>query len=285
MALMLFKPFNLGNWFVIGFSAWVAYLFESSFQFHFNLPGPELWTDEWPWKEGFESVLADHLWLIIAATVFVSLVVFALALVLFWVSARFRFIFLDHVVGDRMDIAKPWRRYARQGNSLFVWWAVFGLLGMTAAIALIIPLVILVIHMKETMGAPQILGVAGIVMLLFLLMVLFQLVLMLLAHFVVPVMYKHHLRTTEAWRLFLPCLRRHLGPFVLFTLLLAGLHLALAAVVLAATIFTCCCAAILLAIPYVSAVLMLPVTIFFRAFSLYFLRQFGAPFDVMETAP
>ncbi len=283
MKLILFAPFNLGKWCVIGFSAWLAYLFESSFNFQFNLPGgADLWADEQLWTEGIEAFLADHMWVVGTIVVLILFAVFALALVLLWVSARFRFIFLDHVVGNRTEIAKPWRNHVRQGNSLFVWWAVFGILGITVMIALFIPLIILIMRMNETVGASQILGVAGFVMLLFLLMVLFHFVLMLLSHFVVPVMYKHDLRTTEAWRRFLPCFRSHPGPFVLYTLLLIGLHLGIGVAILAVVILTCCCAGIILAIPYVGAVVLLPVTIFFRSFSLYFLRQFGEDFDLLD---
>ena len=35
--------------------------------------------------------------------------------------------FLDNVVHDRVEIARPWREYQKEGNSLFVWRLLFGL--------------------------------------------------------------------------------------------------------------------------------------------------------------
>jgi hypothetical protein len=40
-------------------------------------------------------------------------------------------------------------------------------------------------------------------------------------------------------------------------------------------VITCCIAGCLMAIPYVGAVVVLPVTVFFRAYSLEYLAQFG----------
>jgi hypothetical protein len=44
-------------------------------------------------------------------------------------------------------------------------------------------------------------------------------------------------------------------------------------------LFTCCAGFLLLAIPYVNAVILLPVSYTFRAFSLEFLAQFGSGFN------
>jgi len=47
---------------------------------------------------------------------------------------------------------------------------------------------------------------------------------------------------------------------------------------------TCCIAGCFLAIPYVGTVLLLPVLVFQRAYSLHFLAQFGPAYDVFPPA-
>lgn len=47
------------------------------------------------------------------------------------------------------------------------------------------------------------------------------------------------------------------------------------------TCLTCCLASL----PYIGTVMVLPVPVFFRSFSLLFLRQFGADWDVWSKIP
>jgi hypothetical protein len=47
------------------------------------------------------------------------------------------------------------------------------------------------------------------------------------------------------------------------------------------TCLTCCVASL----PYLGTVIVLPVPVFFRSFSLLFLRQFGADWDVWRKIP
>jgi hypothetical protein len=46
--------------------------------------------------------------------------------------------------------------------------------------------------------------------------------------------------------------------------------------------FTCCCLACILAIPVVGTVAVLPLLVFKRAYSLYYLRQYGMHLDVFN---
>ena len=52
--------------------------------------------------------------------------------------------------------------------------------------------------------------------------------------------------------------------------------------VISIVIGTCCLAGILFAIPYVGTVVMLPVPVFFRSFSVYFLQQFHPDYRIMQ---
>ncbi|MHC4363408.1 MAG: DUF7544 domain-containing protein, partial [Planctomycetota bacterium] len=84
----------------------------------------------------------------------------------------------------------------------------------------------------------------------------------------------------EAWHDFWTLLKSNKGSFALYILFQIVIALAIGAIVAAAGFLTCCCGFFLLAIPYIGTVLMLPLLIFSRAYSVLYFRQFGAQFDV-----
>jgi hypothetical protein len=48
---------------------------------------------------------------------------------------------------------------------------------------------------------------------------------------------------------------------------------------------TCCIAGCLMALPYVGTVALLPVLVFKRSYSIYYLAQFGPAYNVFPPAP
>ena len=58
------------------------------------------------------------------------------------------------------------------------------------------------------------------------------------------------------------------------------LGLAIGLTVACLVLMTCCIAVIPLIIPYLGTVLLLPIYVFWRCYSLYFLRQAGSELDV-----
>jgi hypothetical protein len=68
----------------------------------------------------------------------------------------------------------------------------------------------------------------------------------------------------------------HPGEILLYCLFWIVLALATVVVTCLATCATCCIAAI----PYVGTVILLPIFVLLRSFSLLFLRQFGPAYDV-----
>jgi hypothetical protein len=70
--------------------------------------------------------------------------------------------------------------------------------------------------------------------------------------------------------------------FALYILFQIVIAIAIGAIILAAVCVTCCCAACILAIPYIGTVLILPLLVFKRAYSLLYFRQFGPQFDVFS---
>jgi hypothetical protein len=59
--------------------------------------------------------------------------------------------------------------------------------------------------------------------------------------------------------------------------------MAIGVMILALVLVTCCCAGCLLAIPYLGTVLLLPVLVFKRSYSLYYLAQYGREYDALSS--
>jgi hypothetical protein len=98
--------------------------------------------------------------------------------------------------------------------------------------------------------------------------------------FVVPIMFRRGNKCLAAWGELRGLLRARFGTFVLYLLMQIVLGMAIGMLVLAVVLVTCCIAGCFLAIPYIGTVLLLPVLIFQRAYSLHFFAQFGADYDV-----
>ena len=101
----------------------------------------------------------------------------------------------------------------------------------------------------------------------------------LISNFMVPVMYRQRCGASKAFGIVVRLLAAYPGEILLYCLFLIVLALATAIVACVATCATCCIAAI----PYVGTVILLPVFVLIRAFSLLFLRQFGSDYDVWAT--
>ncbi len=283
---LLFRPFDLGRWIAIGFTAWLATLTEGGGGGNFNLP-----MDSKHELKQLGTFVHQHLAAIIIGATLLLLVCFLLRLVLSWLSARGKFMFLDNALTNQAAIAEPWRRWRTQGNSLFWWDFVFGFVLLALVLVLgglCVALAWPDIHLKVFRGY----AIAAIVLGFLLLLpfsVLFGYILVFLHDFVVPLMRKHDLKTNAAWRRFLPLLRANVGAFLLYGLVRFAVSLvlgmALVTVGCLACLFTCGCAGCLLAMPFIGTVIILPVVAWERYWGPEFLRQFGPEFDVWCTPP
>ncbi|MGH2628316.1 MAG: DUF7544 domain-containing protein, partial [Anaerolineales bacterium] len=104
-----------------------------------------------------------------------------------------------------------------------------------------------------------------------------------LQSFVVPIMAKHHLTATAAWRRFLPLLRANAGGFALYTIVVLVAWLAVGMAVLFAGCLTCCIGFVLLAIPWLGTLPLLPALLFFRLLSVHYLAQLGPDYDLFAS--
>jgi hypothetical protein len=265
---MLFKPFEWRKWFVLGFCAWLAQLGEGGGpNFNASGGGPE------PFDPVLECI-REHLGLVILLAVVVFLVLVAIGLVLTWLSSRGKFMFLDGVVRNRGAVVEPWHRFRTPGNSLFGFRVVFGLAAL--AVVLLIAGAGLAIAwpdiQAERFGVMAVAGILVGALLMIPAIVALGLLAALLEDFVVPVMYLRGVRALAAWGIvWREILPGHVGKIVLFYLMkiLLGIGIGMAAIV--ATCFTCC----LTIVPYLGTVILLPIFVFSRSYSVYFLQQFG----------
>ena len=94
--------------------------------------------------------------------------------------------------------------------------------------------------------------------------------------FIIPIMYKKNVAVLKAIQIFKnDLLAGNVGSFLLFYLMKILVGIAIGVLVLAAFCLTCCIACCVSAIPYIGTVLLLPVIMFKRCYSVFFLEQFG----------
>ena len=283
---ILFQPFDLAKWCVMGFAAFLASL---SGGMHFNFNGFNR-NQDWNWK--FTSVRRDMVetsahwpgW-VIPLIVIAVLFVLALVVVCIWLGARGRFIFVDCIVRNRAAIKEPWREFRTEGNSFFLLSLLIVLLVLVVVALMTVPIFLpLILH------SPNLLSKTAMVIWL----VCFVTIVVLLAfgwnwisQLMVPIMYRKRCRATAALRDVLGLISNHPAPLILYFLFFIVLAIAAIVVGCVATCVTCCIAAI----PYVGTVILLPLHVILYSFTLMFLRQFGSEYDAwggrsaFETVP
>jgi len=274
---ILFQPFNLGKWCVIGFAAFLAggVNFNFGFRFPFNGGNWNFLSSSYNPSNVPSFASGEHIqaW-VFALIAVISLIVLAIIVVLSWLRARGAFIFTDCIVRNRAAIVEPWKEFQREGNSLFLFsWLVVLLFLATAAAAFAIFLLPITISGKSV-GGKDVGTIVGIV--LFCALVFFAgLGWALISHFMVPIMYRRRCRAVVALRESTSLLMAHPAPIILYFLFLIVLAIACGIVGCVTTCVTCCIAAI----PYVGTVILLPIFVLLRSFLLCFLRQFGPDYD------
>ena len=277
MKRILFQPFDLKKWFVIGFAAWLAHV-GSGGGFNFR------WGDRddlHGLNEFFGQI--PNVMLIVGLCALATLVL-VLAVVCAWLRARGRFMFIDCIVKNRGAIAEPWREFRKQGNSYFLFALLLGFIFFIVAALLALPLIIPAIQrasilriVPDHLNFYVIAMIAGWGFAILLLIVAWALI----ANFMVPVMYRRRCGAYEAFRIVLSLIAAHPGEILLYCLFLVVLGIGTGVISCLAICLTCCIAAL----PYIGTVILLPVYLLFRAFSLCFLRQFGSDYDVWQLAP
>jgi hypothetical protein len=293
---MLFRPFNLAKWITIGFGAWLAGFGESGgggFN-GFNGGNHNSGGNHSHPAEQFRhfyfqarDYVAENFYWITPVAVIVALVLLAIWLLVLWLSSRGKFMFLHCVALDVAEVEMPWRKFAGAANSVFRFRVAVGLAGMILMLPLLVFLAIVILKMV-LQGEADVAGVLtaiGLGLGLFLLSLVFALVHKFLMDFVVPIMFLRGGTCLAAWREFYALFTANFWRFVLYVLFQIVLNMAIGVIVLLAMVVTCCLACCLMMMPFVGTVLLLPVLVFKRAYSLYYLAQYDPQYDVFPVPP
>ncbi len=283
MARSLFRPFDITRWMIVGLTAFLAGLadyggggtissrFVGFADFHDFLRLPQLL---WEW------LMDNPGWLILIVSV--SVLIFLLYILFLWLSSRGKFMFLDNVVKNRAEIAKPWHEFKRLGNSLFLWRLFFRLVCIVVFIVLLGQCFIIGSSIYEDRYASTfpVFKIVAMVFLLILMIAAAGYILLFLEDFVVPIMYKKNLSANRSWGVFFQLFLKHPVEFLLYGILVFFLYIIAAVCIVVAALLTCCIGLVLLIVPYIGSVVILPVSYLFRSFSLEFLGQFGEEFKL-----
>jgi hypothetical protein len=219
------------------------------------------------------------------------LLILVLTVLFHWLGARGTFGHLDGVATGRYDIGRAWREHAASADSLFRWRLGLGLTFLTLFAAVSIPFFLSVwsiLNSGDAVTPERMLFHSGFFLWMgavLLLLIPAALLRFFLNEFVVPLQYLRRSAcgpaAREAWGL----VRARPGAFVLYLLLKFVLHLGAAMVVFAAGMVTCCAGFVIMAVPVIGQAILQPVLVFFRAFPLHFLRQFGPEYDLFNPPP
>jgi hypothetical protein len=283
---MLFQPFDPSKWFTIGFCAWLAGLGSRGFSFNYGggsqrNGGSGGRTAQEVFQQARGFVMNNLFWIL---PLIVVLVFFCLAVgvVLLWLRSRGQFMFLHCVALNKAEIDVPWRKFVAEGNSLFVFRLVLGLVWMIPMVPFVIVAVVLVIRMINR-GAPDIhviISLIGVGLIILALGIVFFVIGKLTTDFVVPIMFLRRCKCLDGWRELCHLLSTHAARFVVYLLFQIVLGLAIGVIILTTIIATCCVAGCVMLMPYLGTVLLLPVLTFKRSYSLHYLAQYGREYDV-----
>jgi len=288
---MLFQPFDLGKWFVVGFCAWLAYLGEGgggggggggNFNNNFNA-GNRHHAEE-SFRHGYEQArdfVSTNLYWIVPAVVLVVLLLLALWLLILWLNSRGKFMLLHCVALDKAEVVEPWNKFAREANSLFWFRLALGLISAALMLPILAVIAVLILRMvlrgEPDVGSIVTAGSLGLG--LFVLALVFAIIHKFTVDFVVPIMFLRREKCWTAWKEFYGLLTANPGRFTLYILFSIVLAIAIGMIVVMFMLVTCCFCCLML-VPYVGTVILLPVLVFKRAYPLYYFAQYGPQYDV-----
>ncbi len=278
---LLLRPFNLGRWFTLGFVAWLIHLGQAGGSAAGSDPGMQLKLRDGDWGGAADSVAeAVHgvlpsglaVLLIMALAIAVLLV----AVTLLWVSCRARFVWLENLTAQDHAIGRHWTRFARQGDSFFLWKLAYYVL----LIVILAPLAFFaglfgVLTGSGFDGPGSILSWMLLGVLTFTVIVILAFVHFYGDAFVTVLMHRRGLTVIPAWRAFRRLFEAHPGAFVAVAFVKFLLHLATAIVVTVFGLITCCVGFLVMAVPYLGAVVQLPIFAALRYYDLCWLGQFA----------
>lgn len=284
MAKVLFKPFDIGKWFVLGFCAFLSTCDDGGGG---NIPtnwggrGGGGGGGTGPSTQEIIAWINNNLSVIMILTVAALLLILGLTALMTWLGSRGKFMFLDGIVRNRGAVAEPWKELRQLANSRFQFAFTLRLIALVVTIGIIALGLTLAWPdiQAQNWGESATIGLVVGVSILIVAMLGFLVIGLLLDDFVVPAMYLRNQRVMDAWRTVRQeLLAGHFGKIVVFYLMKIVLGIAVSVIALMATCVTCCIAAL----PYLGAVILLPLLVFMRCYSLCFIEQYGPAWKIFR---
>ena len=286
---ILFRPFDFGKWFVIGFCAWLAYLGSGGGGGGGSGGNGRGGRGSYEIQEGLgeaKHFVLENLHWIIPVSVVVVVIGIVLWLAVMWLSSRGRFMFLHCVAHNKAEVSIPWTKFRQHANSLFLFRIILGLISfITIGLPLLLAIGIFIMMIAGD-GAIAI-GILGGIMIGLIILVgaiIFGCISKFTMDFVVPIMFLRTTSCTAGWREFLTILSANKARFALYILFQIVIGIVLGTIKMMGFCIGCClcCAGFLLLIPYIGTVILLPLPVFTRSYSLLYLKQYGPEFDVFS---
>ena len=271
MVRILFQPFEFKKWLLLGFCAFLAQCGENSGS---SGSSGSAGNESGQFAQARTWIESQPSELLMTIAICGGILIILTALFTIWLSSLGKFMLLDGIVKNRGAVSEPWGEYKSEGNSLFLFRIVFGLLAIVGLIITGgIPVLIALPDIQSEIfrGA----SIAAIVIAACLLLpyaiacITFK---FFLDCFVVPTMYLKRVRVVEgvnvAWN---ALCKGHIGSAIVLMILMFLFGIVASIIAIAGICATCCIGAL----PYVSSVLLLPITVFFTCYTLCYIQQFG----------
>lgn len=282
---MLFRPFDLNKWIAMGVIIFLSVLGTGgaggSFP-NFQSPGgtgtgtsdPREIVDEARTfvTENFNEIV------LIGGAIFLFIV--AISVLIAWLGARGRLMFVRAVALDDAGIGVNWTEAGKLSSSLF-WFSIVLMLLSWMVMLLITGVALLLIVRAVDAGANSFDELMLYFLVPVLLILLYTAVILpiwlLLNDFVVPVMYRFNVTVGLAWRIVLGMIGGNILTLTLFYVIRFVVAIVKGIVIMLAGCATCCVGFL----PVVSQALTAPVHVFDRAFSMFALQSMSPDFEMI----
>ena len=299
MLRILFTPFDVYKWLLLGSCAFlgqcgqggrpssisdIGQLWRGSSKTTINQTNV-LMNDEL--TAFLSTIWQDHLGIIIFGGGAIALGVIALLLFITWISSRGKFMLLDGIVKNRGAISEPWSEYKTQGNSLFFCRTIlqvvsFIILLCVATIAAVATFPDIQSGNFENIksGNFENITIAGAVIggsaFLFYILIMIGINFFLYC-FVVPTMFIQKIKVMEAVPLVWNKLcKGNVASAISLFAMIAIFSIVATMIMLTATCCNCC----IVALPYINAIVFLPITVFFACYALCYIEQLGPEWKI-----
>ncbi len=299
MVQTLFEPFDMKKWFILGFCAWLATLGGSfgNGPGGGNFPGNlaekssangngavSFWNsldyvlngeDGWIFSRLIEEAGWDPnvVSIVVAVSVAAIVLIIALSIVVYWLHCRFSFMFLANLARDTQQISEVWTEFKRSANSYFKGTLLFYVIG-TVVFLILFALAVLPFYdwLKESaaahefvaLGGVRLSGLIGCSVIIVVLSIGWGFYTWFFNQLLVPIMYRDGLLFREGLARMNRFLCQRFWTLLFYWFLVNLTMFGLMLCVGIAGILTCCILFILIAVPYIGAVVLLPLSVFNR---------------------